>query len=90
MTIGPFTVEAVPVEHPVEAYGLRVAAGGASIAYTGDTGAVRRSSYRLAAGADLLLAEASFRHERRQPARDPPHRHRLRRARRAAPASGGW
>ncbi len=28
VTIGPFTVEAVPVEHPVEAYGLRIAAGG--------------------------------------------------------------
>ena len=27
-TIGPFTVEAVPVVHPVEAYGLRVTAGG--------------------------------------------------------------
>ena len=39
VTIGPFTVEPVPMEHPVEAYGLRIRAD----------------------GADLLLAEASFR-----------------------------
>ena len=36
--IGPFTVSAVPVVHPVEAFGLRVSAGGATLAYTGDTG----------------------------------------------------
>ena len=60
VVIGPFTVEAVPVEHPVEAYGLRVRAGGAVLAYTGDTGPCEALD-TLAAGADLLLAEASFR-----------------------------
>ena len=29
---------AVPVVHPVPAYGLRVTAGGATVAYSGDTG----------------------------------------------------
>jgi ribonuclease BN (tRNA processing enzyme) len=58
--VGPFTVEAVPVLHPVEAYGLRVTAGGVTIAYTGDT-APCEALTRLAEGADLLLAEASFR-----------------------------
>jgi ribonuclease BN (tRNA processing enzyme) len=57
--VGPFTVEAVPVVHPVPAYGLRVTAGGRSIAYSGDTGPCLGLD-RLAAGADLLLAEASF------------------------------
>jgi ribonuclease BN (tRNA processing enzyme) len=59
-SVGPFTIEAIPVLHPVEAYGLRVTAGDATIAYTGDTAACDALG-RLAAGADLLLAEASFR-----------------------------
>ncbi len=43
------------------AYGFRVTAGGRTLAYTGDTGRCEALD-RLAAGADLLLAEASFRH----------------------------
>jgi ribonuclease BN (tRNA processing enzyme) len=58
--IGPFAVAAVPVLHPVEAYGLRVTVGDGSFAYTGDTGPCEALD-RLAGGADLLLAEASFR-----------------------------
>ena len=58
--IGPFAVAAVPVLHPVEAYGLRVTVGDASIAYTGDT-APCAALDELATGVDLLLAEASFR-----------------------------
>ena len=54
--------------HPVEAYGLRVTVGDATLAYTGDTGPCEALD-RLAAGADLLLAEASFRARRRQPGR---------------------
>jgi ribonuclease BN (tRNA processing enzyme) len=57
--IGPFTVEAVPVEHPVEAYGLRVRANGALLAFTGDSGPCDQL-VQVATGADLLLAEASF------------------------------
>jgi ribonuclease BN (tRNA processing enzyme) len=53
-------VVAVPVVHPVEAFGLRVTMGDASIAYTGDSGPCDALD-RLAGGADLLLAEASFR-----------------------------
>jgi ribonuclease BN (tRNA processing enzyme) len=59
-SVGPFSIEAIPVAHPVEAYGLRVTAGESSIAYTGDT-APCEALDRLSAGVDLLLAEASFR-----------------------------
>jgi ribonuclease BN (tRNA processing enzyme) len=58
--IGPFSVVAVPVVHPVEAYGLRITCAGRTLAYTGDTGPCVALD-RLADGADLLLAEASFR-----------------------------
>jgi ribonuclease BN (tRNA processing enzyme) len=58
--IGPFSVVAVPVVHPVESYGLRVSVGDVSLAYTGDTGPCEALD-RLASGADVLLAEASFR-----------------------------
>jgi len=57
--IGPFTVQPVRVEHPVEAFGLRVSAGGALLSYTGDTGRCHQVE-AVARGADLLLAEASF------------------------------
>jgi ribonuclease BN (tRNA processing enzyme) len=60
LRVGPFTVDAIPVEHPVEAYGLRVTCGSTTLAYTGDT-APCEALERLAAGVDLLLAEASFR-----------------------------
>jgi ribonuclease BN (tRNA processing enzyme) len=60
LTIGPFEVEAVRVDHPVEAYGLRITCAGRTLAYTGDTGPCE-SLTRLAADADLLLAESSFR-----------------------------
>lgn len=58
--VGPFSVEAVPVDHPVEAYGLRITCDGSTLAYTGDTGPCGALD-RVASGADLLLAEASFR-----------------------------
>ena len=58
--IGPFRVEPVPVNHPVPAYGLRVTADGATIAYSGDTGPCA-SLDDLARDADLFLVEASFR-----------------------------
>ncbi len=57
--IGPFTVEAGHVNHPVEAFGFRLTAGGASVAYSGDTGN-SEELVRLAADADLALFEASF------------------------------
>jgi len=58
--LGPFRVEPVRVAHPVPAFGLRVSAGGRTLAYTGDTGPCDALD-ALATGADLLLAEASFR-----------------------------
>jgi ribonuclease BN (tRNA processing enzyme) len=58
--IGPLAVEPLAVNHPVRAYGLRVAADGATIAYSGDTGPCAALD-DLARGVDLFLAEASFR-----------------------------
>lgn len=68
LRIGPFEVEAVPVDHPVEAYGLRVTCQGRALAYTGDSGPCD-SLIRLAKDADLLLAEASFRERDENPER---------------------
>lgn len=65
-TIGPFEVTAVPVAHPCEAYGFRVAAEGAVLAYTGDTGPCDALE-GLAADADVLLAEASWTHAADRP-----------------------
>ncbi len=59
--LGPFRVEPFRVAHPVPAYGLRVTAGGRTLGYTGDTGPCPGLD-ALASDADLLLAEASFRH----------------------------
>ncbi|WP_193608340.1 MBL fold metallo-hydrolase [Nocardioides lijunqiniae] len=58
--IGPFAVTAVPVDHPVTAFGLRITAGGRTLGYSGDTGPCEGLD-RVAADAQLLLAEASFR-----------------------------
>lgn len=60
LTIGPFEVEALTVDHPVDAFGLRITCGGRTLAYTGDTGPCE-TLHRLAVDADVLLAEASFR-----------------------------
>lgn len=73
VTLGPLTVTPVRVDHPVEAFGLRVegpAEDGSArrvLAYTGDTDACP-ALVPLAAGADLLLSEAAF-HEGRDTAR---------------------
>jgi ribonuclease BN (tRNA processing enzyme) len=57
--VGPFTVTAATMNHPVEAYGFRVEHEGSALAYTGDTGECE-ALVELASGVDLLLAEASF------------------------------
>jgi len=63
VAVGPLTVVPQLVDHPVEAYGLRVEErrGGrtAVLAYSGDTDSCP-SLVRLAKGADVLLAEAAF------------------------------
>jgi ribonuclease BN (tRNA processing enzyme) len=57
--VGPFTVSAVPMAHPVPAYGLRISHHGRTLVYTGDTGPCDNLDV-LSKGADLLLSEASF------------------------------
>ncbi|MCS6710966.1 MBL fold metallo-hydrolase [Brachybacterium sp. EF45031] len=57
--IGPFTLEARAVVHPVEAYGFRVSAGGAVLAYSGDSDTCAALD-ELARGADLFLCEAGY------------------------------
>lgn len=57
--VGPFTVRAGQVNHPVEAYGFRVSQGGRTVAYSGDTGE-SAELVKLAEDADLFLCEASF------------------------------
>ncbi|MDI3316433.1 MAG: MBL fold metallo-hydrolase [Bacillota bacterium] len=57
---GAFRVEVAPARHPVPALALRVESGGASLVYTGDT-ATSPEVEALAAGSDLLLAEATLR-----------------------------
>ncbi len=59
LQIGPFRVDLARVNHPVEAYALRFAAGGQAVTYSGDTG-VSDELVRLAAGSELFLCEAAF------------------------------
>jgi ribonuclease BN (tRNA processing enzyme) len=56
--LGPFSVTTARTAHPVECYAIRLSAGGRSLVYTGDTGA-SEDVVRLAADADVLLAEAA-------------------------------
>jgi ribonuclease BN (tRNA processing enzyme) len=60
--VGPFRLETARVEHPVETYAVRVSEevpDGGSLVFSGDTGPCE-ALVELAAGTDLLLAEASF------------------------------
>lgn len=57
--VGPFEVRAIPVNHPTEAFGVRISHGGRTLAYTGDTGPCAKLD-ELAHGADALLAEATW------------------------------
>ena len=57
--VGPFTLTPVRVYHPVETYGVRVAADGAVLAYTGDTDACPALDV-LMRDADLVLADSAF------------------------------
>ncbi|NBM17362.1 MBL fold metallo-hydrolase [Streptomyces sp. GC420] len=59
--IGPFAIRTEKVEHPVEAYGIRLEHGGRTLTYSGDTG-VCDALHDLAEDADLFLCEASFTH----------------------------
>lgn len=59
--VGPFQVTPYSLAHPCSAYGFRISHGGATLAYTGDTG-MCANLHRLAAGASVLLSEASWTH----------------------------
>jgi len=58
--LGPFRISSLPVRHPVEAYAIRVEAGGRTLVYSGDTGPCD-TLVDFAAGADLFLCEAAAR-----------------------------
>ena len=57
--IGPFTVTPHLVNHPVEAYGFRVEAGGLVLAYTGDTDSCDALG-ALCHNAALVLSDCAF------------------------------
>lgn len=64
--VGPFQIEGVLMPHVgLTAFGYRITAGGATLAYTGDTGP-GEALVQLAREADLLLTEAALQ------AADPP------------------
>jgi len=57
--IGALGVRAARVEHPCDAYAVRVSHAGRALVYSGDTGPCPQL-VELATGADVLLAEASW------------------------------
>ena len=57
--VGPFTVTPYAMLHPVPSFGLRVAADGVVLAYTGDTDTCPGLE-PLMRDADLVLSEASY------------------------------
>lgn len=59
--LGRLTVAARSVDHPCEAYGLRVEHEGRSLVYSGDTGPCP-GLVEIARGADVLLCEATWPH----------------------------
>ena len=63
---GPFELTVARVAHPCEAYAIRVRFSGRILVYTGDSGPCRGLD-ELAAGADLLLSEASWTHDQDRP-----------------------
>ncbi|WP_281690701.1 MBL fold metallo-hydrolase [Pseudonocardia thermophila] len=59
--VGEVTVRAARVDHPVEAYALRIEHEGRALVYSGDTGP-SAGLVELARGADVLLCEATWPH----------------------------
>ena len=57
--VGPFSITAYRVNHPVEAFGFRVEADGAVLAYTGDTDSCDALT-PLLTGADVALVDSAF------------------------------
>jgi ribonuclease BN (tRNA processing enzyme) len=69
--VGTATLTGRRVEHPCEAYALRLDAGGRSLVYSGDTGPCA-ALVELARGADVLLCEATWPHVMPQWGFEPP------------------
>lgn len=67
LTIGPFIVTMARVNHPGDAFGMRIENSGHVIAYSGDTGECD-SLAGLAEGADVFLCEASYLERKPHPA----------------------
>jgi ribonuclease BN (tRNA processing enzyme) len=59
LEIGPFEVDLRAVRHTIETYGMRVSAGGHTLAYSADSSACD-ALVDLARDADLFLCEASY------------------------------
>jgi ribonuclease BN (tRNA processing enzyme) len=57
--LGPFAADAVELPHHVPDLGIRLSAGGTTVAYTGDAGP-DPAVVRLARGADVFIAEATY------------------------------
>jgi ribonuclease BN (tRNA processing enzyme) len=57
--VGPFTVDLRRMYHPVETYGMRISAGGRSLAFSADTDLCEALD-DIARDSDLFLCEASF------------------------------
>lgn len=57
--VGPVALTSATVDHPCEAYGIRLEHEGRSLVYSGDTGPCR-SLVDLARDADVLLCEATW------------------------------
>jgi ribonuclease BN (tRNA processing enzyme) len=57
--LGPLRITTGHVNHPVETFGYRIEHAGQTLAYSADTGPCEEL-VKLAAGADVLLCEASF------------------------------
>jgi len=57
--IGPVRVTAGHMDHPIETFGFRFEHAGRAVAYSADTGPTGEL-VKIAAGADVLLCEASF------------------------------
>lgn len=68
--IGPFAIDLARMNHPVETYGARIMADGASLTYSADTGECQ-ALVDLARHTDLLLCEAAF----LTSPLNPPHLH---------------
>jgi ribonuclease BN (tRNA processing enzyme) len=64
--LGPLRIETRPMTHLVPTIGVRVSAGGITMAYTGDTGPTEEVE-TIARGANLLLSEAALQDQEEPP-----------------------